>query len=356
MPTPLKHRLILIAGDEDILRREALAEVMASAEIVPDDFDLETFSADTSGPVDWFASASTAPFLSPRRTAIVRHLLRGDIEKLKSVNLGKLPESSLLVLVADDEGGSEDKIAKAKTQRKAWEKAVTSAGGLVIACDANPKGVRDALRKRIAASGATLSDRAADTLVEMTGGSLSRALDELEKLVLFVGNSGQIRESDVRNVVVPSQDWNVYKMVDATVGGDVGEALRQLRVLIGTATKAEDAAFSRILPTVSRQLRLLWQARLCIDNNCSPSNAPESIRAMFPDKPNIASESPYRLGSITTIARKVSLPQIQKCFAIIGDTDGRLKGALDSFSAIETLERMVLEMAEAVAAPKPRVI
>lgn len=356
MPSPLKHRLILIAGDEDILRREALAEVMASAEIVPDDFDLETFSADTSTPMDWFASASTAPFLSPRRTALVRHLLRGDIDKLKSVNLSKLPESSLIVLVADDEGGSEDRIAKAKTQRKAWEKAVNAAGGMVIACDANPKGVRDALRKRLGTSGATLSDRAAETLVEMTGGSLSRALDELEKLVLFVGSNGQIRESDVRNVVVPSQDWNVYKMVDATVAGDVAEALKQLRILIGTATKAEDAAFSRILPTVSRQLRLLWQARLCIDNNCSPSNAPESVRAMFPEKPNLASEPPYRQGSVTTAARKVSLLQIQKCFTIIADTDARLKGSLDSFSGIETLERMVLQMAEAVAAAKPRVI
>lgn len=339
--------VILIAGDEDVLRREALAGVLAAAEVAADDFDLETFSADASSPMDWVASVSTAPFLAAKRTAIVRHLLRCDIDRLKGVPLAKLPPSSLLILVADDDGGSDNQVQKAKTQRKAWEKAVTSAGGAVVNCDANPKNLRETIRKRIAAAGVSMSDRAIDTLAEMTGGSLSRALDEMEKLVLFANGQGQIRETDVRAVVVPSRDWNVFKMVDATVGGDVAEALRQLRVLIGSSNKAEDAAIGRILPIVSRQLRLLWQGRLCVDAGCTPANAPASVRAMFPDKPNLAEEPPYRQGAVMTAARRIPLARIERCFAILGDTDARLKGLLGAFSGIETLERMVLEMAEA---------
>ncbi|AIE83850.1 DNA polymerase III subunit delta [Fimbriimonas ginsengisoli] len=345
----LRSRVILVAGDEDVLRREALTGLLGEAAVLPDDFDLETFAGDASNPGDWAASAGTSPFLADRRTVVVRHLLRCDVDRLKGTDLSKLPPSSLLILVADDEGGSDDRIQKAKTQRKAWEKVVNAAGGSIVACDANPKTVRDNVKKRATSLGKLMSDKAIDTLVEMTGGSLSRALDEMEKIVLFTTGQEQIRESDVRSVVVPSRDWNVFKMVDAILAGDVAEALRQLRTLVGSATKAEDAAFSRILPTVNRSLRLLWQGRLCIDAGCSPSNAPETVRAMFPDRPNLSAEQPYRQGLVMTTARRITLARLERCFAILADTDARLKGALDGFSGIETLERMVLEMAEATA-------
>lgn len=343
----LKSRVVLIAGDEDILRREALKGLLSAAEVQADDFDLENFAADSSGPRDWIASVSTIPFLAARRTAIVRHLLRCDVDKLQGNDLAKLAETSLLILVADDEGGSDDKIQRSKTQRKAWEKAITAAKGSVIACDANPKSTLEALKKRLTEQQIKMSDRAIEALVEMTGGSLSRALDELEKLVLFVGPGNQIRETDVRSVVVPSRDWNVFKMVDAAVGGDVGEGLRQLKVLVGSSGKAEEAAIGRILPMVSRHLRLLWQGRLCIDAGCSPANAPENVRGLFPEKPNLTAEQPYRQGAIMTAARRIPLPRIEQCFRILADTDARLKGSLDSFSGIESLERMVLEMSAA---------
>jgi DNA polymerase-3 subunit delta len=346
----LKSRVVLIAGDEDILRREALAGMMSAVGLQPDDFDLELFAGDASNPADWAASAGTSPFLAERRTVIVRHLLRCDPEKLKGTDFGKLPPTSLLILVADEEGGSDEKAQRTKTQRKVWEKVVTAAGGTVLACDSNPKTLRESIKKRAAEMGKSISDKAIETLGEMTGGSLSRALDELDKVYLYTSGQEQIRESDVRTVVVPSRDWNVYKMVDSILAGEVAEALRQLRVLVGSATKAEDAAFSRILPTVGRQLRMLWQARLCIDANCAPGNAPESIRALFPDKPNLAAEPPYRQGAVMSTARRISLERLERCFEILADTDARLKGALDGFSGIETLERMVLEMAEATSA------
>jgi len=167
---------------------------------------------------------------------------------------------------------------------------------------------------------------------------------------MFVAPQTNIRESDVREVVMPSREWNVYKMVEAVFTGQMPEALRQLRVLVGSGTKAEDAAFSRILPTVSRQLRLLWQARACVEANCNtPSFAPEAVQKMFPDKNSIAKEQPYRAAPLLSTARKLTFTQIGKCFAIVADTDARLKGSLSSFSSLDTLERMLLEMSAVVA-------
>ncbi|MGV3615816.1 MAG: DNA polymerase III subunit delta [Fimbriimonas sp.] len=349
----LKHRLVLLTGEEAALRREALEGLLAGLEMTKDDFDLEQFDGDSSTPIGWLGSVGTAPFLAPRRVAIVRHVLRCDFDK-KGADLKTIPETGLLILVADDEGGSDAVQSKLKTADRNWRKAVEKAGGAIFEAKNDPKRTKDEVRKRLEASGKTMSDRALDMLAEMSGGSLSRALDELEKLVIFVGDGPQIREGDVRAIVIPSRDWNVFRMVDAIVAGEVGEALRQLRVLVGSAQKAENAAHAQIVPMVSRALRLLWQARVCVDAGVSPSNAPDAVRATFPEKPNLAAEQPYRQGPLMNSARRVSLERIERAMAVLSDTDARLKGALEAFTAVETLERMVLEMAEALAPTSAR--
>jgi len=349
----LKHRVVMFGGDEEAWRQSALQEFLVAAQIQKDDFDLQTFNADESTPMDWCAAAGTLPFLAERRTVIVRHLLRRDLEKGEKPKFEMLPEYALLILVADDESGDENRQGRLKTLRKNWEKAVSTAGGLSLTFDPDPKAVKEEIKRAVTKLGKTISEQAATTLMEMTGGSLSRALDELQKLDLFVVGQNQIRESDVKEVVMPSREWNVYRMVDSVFVGQMQEALSQLRILMSSATKAEEAAFSRILPTVSRHLRLLWQARACVEANCSsPNLAPESVSRLFPEKNSIAKEQPYRLGPLMKTAARLSFSQIERCFAIVADTDARLKGSLSSFSGLDTLERMLLEMSAVVTPPR----
>lgn len=340
-----RARLVLLSGDEEILRRRALTEILALSEITTEDFDFQQLDADVSAPVEWIASVGTVPFLAPRRVTVVRHLLRRDPEDLAQRELESLPESALLLLVADGEGSNEDRQTRYK---RAWIKKVEDAKGEHLKFDSDPKTAKAHLQKEVAATGKQMSDAALELLVDMTAGSLSRSLDELEKLVLYVGDAPQIREADVRTVAVPSREWNVFQMVDAIIGADVPEALRQLRVLVGAATKAEEAAFRSILPQISRSLRLLWQARMCLDEGCAITQAPESIRSLWPEKPNLGKESSYRQNRTVAMAKKTSLKTLARAFEIANDTESRLKGALDGFSAIDTLERMVLEMVEAL--------
>lgn len=350
----IKHRVIYIAGEEAALRKEALDAVLAGLEMNKDDFDLEQFDGDGSSPIQWLGSVGTSPFMAPRRVVIVRHLLRTDPDKLKAVNLATIPDSGMLILVADEESGADDRQARMKTADKNWRKAVEKAGGMVFEAKIDPKKTKDEVKVRLNQLGKTISERALENLLQMTGGSLSRVLDELEKLSLYIGDQPQIRETDVRMVVMPSQDWNVFSMVNAIVAGNVGEALRQLRILIISPQKAENAAHAQILPQISRSLRLLWQARVCLDAGVSPGDAPEAIRKCFPDRPNLANENPYGQGIVMGNARRVTLDRLVVAFGILSDADARLKGALDGFSATETLERMVLEMAQALAPASAR--
>jgi hypothetical protein len=164
----LKGSLIMLAGEEDVLRRRAYEELMRLAGVLPDDLDLEGFDGGSSSPVEWVAAAGTSPFLSERRTVIVRHLLTCDTDKLKKADLGGLPPWSLLILVADEEGGSDDRLQRLKTARKNWEKAVQQAGGSVLSFDPDPKSALVALKAEMAKLGRPMSERAASLLLEMS--------------------------------------------------------------------------------------------------------------------------------------------------------------------------------------------
>jgi DNA polymerase III subunit delta len=346
----LKSTLIYLGGEEDLLRRAAL-EALVEAGAAGDDFDLETMNGDSSQPTEWMASAGTAPFLSPRRTVVVRNVLRNDqYDQLAGF---KLPETALLILVADEEAGDESKQRRFERMGTEWVKAVKAAGGHVAELKADAKGLRNLIKAEATERGKKINDRALDTLIEMTGGSLTRSVEELEKLVIFVGEEDQIREQDVKELVVPSREWNIFRMTDAIMAGNVGGGLAQLRVLLSSTSKPEDFAFRNILPSLSRQLRLLWQARVLHDHRVSdPTAAPERLRQLFPGKPNIITERDFVRNKIMGAARSLSYDQIAQCMEAVSRTDASLKGMFPSYSASETLERLVLEMA-AIVKPKP---
>jgi DNA polymerase III delta subunit len=348
----IEKPIVMLSGDESALRRVALDQLLAAAEVTPDDFDLEVFEGD-GHPNDWLAAVGTAPFLAQRRVAVVRHVLRCDIDRAKATNFKNLPASSLLILVADDESGDDDRQKRLKTWRTAWEKIVKDAGCTVVLCNVQAGEIKDLVRAELGKSDKNISDRALDVLSEMCAGSASRALEEVPKLVAFVEPEKNVQESDVREVVMPSREWNVFKLVDSVVDGDVGEALRQLRILVGTPTKAEEAAFRNILPQLSRTLRLIWQARACVDAGVQPATPTDEVRRAFMSRPNLGTEQEFVKGKALRAARRISLTQISEMLQLLSDADASIKGLLPSFSAMETLEQTVLRMADVV---KPKTL
>ena len=342
------HRIIMLVGDETFLRDRALESILAAGGVAKDDFDLEYFDAGVGNAQEWLASVGTAPFLSERRTVVVRHMLRSDPETVRKQQLTSLPESARLILFFDDELKQDDRQAAVSKVVNGWKKLINSSVGAVFEFKADPKAAASLLKESATANQKTISPGAIEALLEMSGGSASHALSEFEKIVIYVGKDTRISESDVRAVVVPSRDWNVFKMIDSIVASQPSEALRQLRILVGSAQKAEDAAFSRILPMIGRQLRLLWQGRTCVEARCQPAAAPDEILRQFPEKPNLAKEQPFRQSAVMNAARRISFSQLTVCLGILNDTDIRLKGSLPSFSAMDSLERMVLDMCGAI--------
>lgn len=344
-------KVVLIHGDEDALRMRALRDLSAAVGIGPEDFDSESFNADERQIVEWLAAASTVPFMGERRTVLIRQLLRvGDPLKEAGLKAGvfkSLPDTARLILVADEEPGGEDKARRLKSISEAWAKLVKAEGGSVLDCNFDPRRITETLRSEAQRVGKTLTAQGANLLAEYVGGNLSVAIAELEKLALYTGERSQIKEQDILDVVSASREWKVFQMIDAAVAGNTAVALRELRVLLGGSRRADEAAQRNILPLLSRQFRLLWQARVCIEANVQPTSAPDSVASMLLKKPNLATENFARDRAMAG-ARKMTLSQIHACLQALCDADARLKGALPGYSANETLERLVLGIVDIV--------
>jgi DNA polymerase-3 subunit delta len=351
------QRLVLLSGAEEVLRLRALREILEGIE--GDPFDTHSIIASEGNAMEWIGEASTAPFLSERRTVVVRNLLRAGHPKeafegkdKASSPLRLLPESARMILVADDEAASDSqRVQRLESYRKAWEAEVKGAAGVVLDFAAEAGDIKRALIRAAEERDKKLGPRAADLLVEMTGRSLSRALGELDKVALYVGSSEAIQERDVAEAAIPSREWNVFKLVDYVVEGNVGAALSELRNLIQSGTKAESAALANILPNLSRTFRLLWQARVLLDNGSSPSSIPASVKALLPE-PGIAEAAEWQQKRAMGAARRLELRQIGECLEAVARCDARLKGIETGFTPSDSLERMVLEMAEGVRSRK----
>jgi DNA polymerase III delta subunit len=303
-------------------------------------FDYAEFDGRAAAATQILDACATAPFLAVRRTVVVRRAQR--LDKSNSATLAKalphVPATALLVLVIEPEDDLKD---------YAKDPLVVAAGvaGKAIACE-SPQGAALArqLIARAKSAGGELTKGGADELARLVSGSLTLASAELEKLVLYAGDQ-KIDEAVVRKVAAPSQTWKVFELLDAVMQGKLGVALQNLKYLLEETGSPQEAAMRYLLPQLHRQLRLLWQARACLDEGIPPENAAR----VMPKGRNLANAHSFVRGKLTQAARNLPLDRIAEMLRCVLEADMRMKGQLASANPSETLERMLAEMCEIAA-------
>jgi len=341
----------LIHGPEELLRRRALAALLDEIGVTTQDFDLETHTADSSKLSEWVAAAGTVPFLAVARVVIIRHLLRaGDPKEARPEQLATVPSSGRLILIADEEATlDEDRQRRFTDLARAWSRAILAAGGTVIEANVPPAQFSTRLRSEAESLGKALTPTASDVLKEMCGGSFSRAVDEVEKLSLFVGDRANIQEADVHQVASASREHNIFRLVESIASGEASPAFAQLRTLFGNTARPDDAA-NRFLAPLSRQFRLVWQARAAIDAKVGIAQMKQSIPGALAERPRLDGEQEFVQQKSLRLARRLSLPSIAACLHEIADCDARLKGLRPASSALDSIETMVVRCLEHTAA------
>lgn len=348
-----RSTVILIQGTDTTKRTEALHSLLAS--VHADEAEIEQYLHQIGGHQLWLDAALTMPFLADRRVFVVRNIGRTEFKKSSEEEFDKnhtivkamraIPESSLVILVADDELGDSDKQKSITQSVATWIKLVGLAGGKAYKFDFNPGETPGVIQKKAKEHGRVISSRAANTLSQMVSGRPMVALEEFEKVLLYVDIGEEIRESHIQKIVIPDVDYNVYQMVDAVVDGQPARVVAQMRTLFGQGTDILGQTLARVFPTVLSSLRFIWQARFCLDVGIDPARPGENYSHWLPDK-RLATEPDWRVRKSIQSARKLSLGQLESCLKILVDSEAELKGQRANFSTNETVERTLLKMCE----------
>jgi DNA polymerase-3 subunit delta len=128
------------------------------------------------------------------------------------------------------------------------------------------------LKEYCGSQSVTLDADAARELVDALGGDMMMISNELEKLILYVGEKKHISLGDVETLVLAAKQRSLYELTDAISAKDRVRALEIVEAIFSTG-EAEDAAIGHlyILAKTFRQMivilernvrdqRMLWAA------------------------------------------------------------------------------------------------
>lgn len=255
----------LFTGDAELQVEEAWTRVLQK--IVPENarrFNGERFRAGEVPASHVLTILGTLPMFGSRRLVLVQHIENWtkDQQKLLLAYLQKPVTTACLVLTLGNAKGFE-KI-----------EAAVEASGIVVKF--NPLTEWDApkwIQNRARQKGRQITPRAAAFLTEWVGLDEQALSQELEKLILYVGDAPGIDVEDVQQVVSYQRTFSSFEMMRYVSQKETSKALTALRnlMLSGEAPLA-------VLGLLTRQVRLIWQVKDGMERGMSPSELGRSLR------------------------------------------------------------------------------
>jgi DNA polymerase-3 subunit delta len=192
-----------------------------------------------------------------KRLVLVQHIenwAKGE-QKLLLAYLQKPIPTACLVLTLDHAKGMER-----------LEAAVEAVGVLVRFAPLTDWDAPRWLQNRARQQGKQLTPRAAAFLTEWVGLDEQALGQELEKLILYVGETATIDLAEVQEVASFQRHFTSFEMMRLVGQKDTSKALTALRKLIlgGEAPLA-------ILGLLARQVRLIWQVKDGVERGMATS-------------------------------------------------------------------------------------
>jgi len=310
--------LYLLHGENELQRREALAAVIDKTGLSPEFRDMNTEILEGAvTPAELRGACSVMPFLGEARVVIARGLLgkvKGKAAKDLLAVLKDVPPTTVLV------------VEEAKTLPK--RHAIFSKSldvDLQVRHCALP-GARDLplwIQQRARSYGGQIEGRAAALLAQNIGGNLRLLDQEVEKLLLYAGESQRVTVEDVRVMVPYVQSADViFQMVDAVGQRDARRAAGYLHRLLDVGEHPLG-----IFGMVVRQFRLLVQVRWSIDRRHSQQQMATELKL-----------HPYVVGKVAAQANRFSPPQLRKAYGLLTETDISIKrGEIPADMALDLL-------------------
>jgi DNA polymerase-3 subunit delta len=284
MPDEMRP-LYLIFGTDGSKIEATRSRLRARAEGEGGDGALEVFEpSEGRGAPDHEALLAAVPAMSLLGTR--RYLLADGVEKWRDKQQaavaeaigGALPPDLTLVL-----------IARAKAPAKLL-KAVKAAKGEIHNFEA-PK-ARDMPRVLVGDAqrlGFRLDPAAARLLVERMGPESLRLRNELERLALWAGDSGQVTAADIEAMIADTSEAAVWTLSDAVIEGDARTALR-----VGEQLIEQGENVTGLIYGLASRLRAACAAAAMLEEGISPREVESQLKM----HPYAAKQLVARLGSV----------------------------------------------------------
>jgi DNA polymerase III subunit delta len=277
--------LYLISGTDGAKIDATRSRLRARAEREGGDGALEVFEpSEGRGAPDHEALLAAIPAMSLMGTR--RYLLADSVEKWRDKQQAAvadaigaaLPPDLTLVL-----------IARAKAPAKLL-KAVKAAKGEVHNFEA-PK-ARDMPRVLVGDAqrlGFKLDPAAARLLVERMGPESLRLRNELERLALWAGDSGQVTAADIEEMIADTSEAAVWTLSDAVIEGDARTALR-----VGEQLIEQGENITGLVYGLASRLRAACAAAAMLEEGMPPREVESQLKM----HPYAAKQLVARLGSV----------------------------------------------------------
>lgn len=325
----------ILHGDEEFLRSEEVARL--KAEILSDgmgDLNITTLDGRRVDLRELMDLCSTLPFLTQRRLIIVEGLLQrlekrrgngdeadatpapvGDEAERLAAYLPTMPDTTRLVFVEAKILGARHPILRlAAKQQSGYVRVFRRLGG---------SDLQAWLRQRATEKGAELEGAAAALLPTYTGNDLRRLDAELEKLAALAGYQRAITADDVRALVTPDVENEIWNLVDA-LGHRQGRTA--MRLLQEAFQQRKHELY--LLTMFARQVRLILGAKDLAEQGQNPEEIRKTLR--LPGK--------YPVHKLLQQSRRFTMEELEAMLGRVLDVDQAIKtGRADGPLALEML-------------------
>jgi DNA polymerase-3 subunit delta len=273
----------VFVGDEAFFRKRC-REALLKDLVPPDlrDFSLFEFDLEETDLAEILDRARTPSLMAPFQVFFVRGVKtlfgRGsNEEKLAAIEqYCKNPNpAALLIFVADHISIPADARRIEMTDKERYQRIRDTLGeycGIIELARVEEGEAVRWLTEYCATQGVKIDLDAAREMVDALGGDMMMISNELEKLILYVGEKKRVTLGDVETMVLAAKQRTLYELTDAISSKDRVRALEMLDAILSTGDGDEAAighlymlakTFRQMLVITERNVRdtrMLWAA------------------------------------------------------------------------------------------------
>jgi len=253
-----QHRIspvYLISGDEFLLLQEA-CDLVRKLAIDFGYSEREVFHIETGFNWENFVASTSNLSLFGEKSLLELNFNGkiGDVGNEVLQNYFNKPSKDKIILIITAK-------LDAAQQKTKWFKAVDALGLVVQIWPIDASQMPAWIIKRLAQFNLKTSAQGVKILADYAFGNLLAAAQEIEKISLIYGD-GNITPEQIIEVITDNSKFNIFNLIDTALAGNKSLVLHILDNL-----KAEDAEPTIILWSIARELRVLINMSLGVEQN-----------------------------------------------------------------------------------------